>query len=111
MWWYNFKTIFKLLFEITFELFKLLFWVGLYAIFIALPLQLLWNYLIPDIFGLPEITFWQAFWMRFLIATFMNTNISFFKTLKKPKKEKSEKKEIEEKVLDLYHVKNLRNYE
>ena len=68
MLWYNFKIIFKLLFEIIFELFKLLFWIGLYAVFIALPLQLLWNYLIPDIFGLPEITFWQAFWMRFLIA-------------------------------------------
>ena len=30
------------------------------AIIIALPTMWLWNYLMPEIFGLTEIGFWQA---------------------------------------------------
>jgi len=43
--------------------------IGLVAIVIVLlgyPLMLLWNWLIPNIFGLPEITFWQAIGLNFL---------------------------------------------
>lgn len=43
--------------------------VGLVAIAIVLlgyPLMLLWNWLIPNIFGLPEITFWQAIGLNLL---------------------------------------------
>ena len=32
------------------------------------PLMLLWNVLIPEIFGLPEITFWQACGLNALSA-------------------------------------------
>ena len=42
---------------------------GMIAIAIVLlgyPLMLLWNWLIPNIFGLPEITFWQAIGLNFL---------------------------------------------
>jgi len=38
----------------------------------ALPIMWTWNYVMPDVFGLPELNFWQAFWgglmMKFLIG-------------------------------------------
>lgn len=36
------------------------------AIFSALPIMLLWNWLMPDIFGLTTINFWQALGICFL---------------------------------------------
>jgi hypothetical protein len=42
---------------------------GMIAIVIVLlgyPLMMLWNWLMPVIFGLPEITFWQAIGLNFL---------------------------------------------
>lgn len=36
------------------------------AIIIALPTMWLWNYLMPVIFGLPEIGFWQALCLNIL---------------------------------------------
>lgn len=32
----------------------------LVAAIIALPVMLLWNYVVPEVFGLKEINFWQA---------------------------------------------------
>lgn len=43
--------------------------IGMIAIAIVLlgyPLMLLWNWLMPNIFNLPEITFWQAIGLNFL---------------------------------------------
>ena len=43
--------------------------IGMIAIAIVLlgyPLMLFWNWLMPIIFGLPEITFWQAIGLNFL---------------------------------------------
>lgn len=34
--------------------------VSLFTCIIAFPVMLLWNWLMPIIFGLPVITFWQA---------------------------------------------------
>lgn len=34
----------------------------------ALPCMLLWNMLMPDIFGLPTLSFWQAFGLNILSA-------------------------------------------
>jgi membrane protein required for beta-lactamase induction len=51
----------------SFETFAAL--IGLVAIVIVLlgyPLMLLWNWLMPIIFGLPEITFWQAIGLNLL---------------------------------------------
>ncbi len=39
--------------------------VGVSLVF-ALPVYFLWNALMPDIFGLIEITFWQAFGLMVL---------------------------------------------
>jgi hypothetical protein len=30
------------------------------ALFLALPTMWLWNNLLPDMFGVPSVTFWQA---------------------------------------------------
>lgn len=35
---------------------------------LALPIMLLWNWLMPAIFNLPTITFWQAFGLNLLIS-------------------------------------------
>jgi len=42
---------------------------GLIAIVMVLlgyPVMLLWNWLMPELFGLPEITFWQAIGLNIL---------------------------------------------
>ena len=38
----------------------------------AAPLMLLWNALIPTIFGLGKITFWQAFGLEILVGILFN---------------------------------------
>jgi hypothetical protein len=52
---------------------------GMIAIVIVIlgyPLMLLWNWLMPVIFGLPEITFWQAIGLNLLSTVlFKSTTI------------------------------------
>jgi hypothetical protein len=36
------------------------------SILTAFPLMLLWNWLMPDLFGLQQINFWQALGLAFL---------------------------------------------
>jgi len=51
--------------------------VGLLAIFAVLlgyPVMLLWNWLMPDIFGLPQITFWQAIGLHFLSSALIKSS-------------------------------------
>lgn len=53
---------------------------GLIALFILLalltawPTQLLWNWLMPVIFGLTKITFWQALGINLLTGTLFRTS-------------------------------------
>ena len=42
----------------------LLFW----SLLLAWPFQLLWNWLVPAIFGLGKITFFQAFGLKLLLS-------------------------------------------
>ena len=42
--------------------------IALVALILGLPLMLLWNWLMPTIFGLPFITFGQAIGLNFLSA-------------------------------------------
>lgn len=49
--------------------------VGL-ALLIGGPLWLLWNWLMPDIFGLPHITFWQAVGLNLLCSILFKPTIS-----------------------------------
>jgi hypothetical protein len=47
----------------------------LVAILYALPTLILWNLLMPDIFGLPSIGFWQAIGLNLLSAILLKSNI------------------------------------
>lgn len=46
------------------------------AIVLALPTYFLWNYLMPDLFGLGEITFWQAFWLNVFTSILFKSSSS-----------------------------------
>lgn len=39
---------------------------AVFGLIVALPLQLCWNLLMPDIFGVSAISFWQAYGLLFL---------------------------------------------
>ena len=43
------------------------------------PLMLLWNWLMPTIFGLPYITFWQACGLQLMAALLFKSNINIDK--------------------------------
>ena len=46
---------------------------GIVALILGLPLMLLWNWLMPTLFGLPIITFWQAVGLNFLSSILFKT--------------------------------------
>ncbi len=46
------------------------------ALIITWPVQLLWNWLMPAIFSLPAITFWQALGLQILIALLFKLSVS-----------------------------------
>ena len=82
--------------------------VGLYAVSIflavglalSIPLCLLWNWLMPHIFGLPTINILEAFGLSALI-TFLNpTAINFNKPKKKVKTDNIDK-QLEEVFQDI----------
>ena len=41
-----------------------------FSLLIAFPIKWLWNGVMPDVFGLPEITFWKAYGMYLLFHLF-----------------------------------------
>lgn len=52
------------------------------GVFGALPIMLLWNWLMPMLFGLKVITFWQSFGLLILSSLlFKSPNISNFKNI------------------------------
>ena len=48
----------------------------LIALVMGLPLQLLWNWLVPGIFGLPSIGFWQAVGLNVMFGILFRPNIN-----------------------------------
>ena len=48
----------------VFAIIMMVFW----SLVLAWPFQLLWNWLVPAIFGLGKITFFQAFGLKLLLA-------------------------------------------
>ena len=46
------------------------------GILLALPLQLLWNWLMPTLFNLPVITFWQALGLNMLAGILFKSNVN-----------------------------------
>lgn len=57
-------------------------WVTLFICALALgmllvwPLVWMWNFVMPDVFGLPEITYWQMFWLYCLIQILFKLNVT-----------------------------------
>ena len=49
--------------------------VGL-ALLMAWPVMLLWNYVMPDVFGLTVITFWQALALSMLASFLLKSSSS-----------------------------------
>ena len=50
--------------------------IGLVVVLFGWPLMGLWNWLMPTIFGLPTITFWQAVGLN-LLSTILFKDASF----------------------------------
>jgi hypothetical protein len=48
--------------------------IALLGILLGLPLQLLWNWLMPTIFNLPTITFWQAMGLNIMASILFKDN-------------------------------------
>ena len=46
---------------------------------LGLPLQLLWNWLMPSIFGLKYITFWEAVGLNTIASILFKSNINIKK--------------------------------
>lgn len=43
----------------------------------AFPIMWMWNYVMPDVFGLPQINVWQSFWGCFMIRLiFSGTHVT-----------------------------------
>lgn len=48
----------------------------IWAFIIGYPVKIIWNWIMPVIFELPRITFWQA-WGMFFLSTILFKNVSF----------------------------------
>jgi len=55
------------------------FIVLLVVLLLGLPLQLLWNWLMPSLFNLPHITFWQAVGLNLISSILFKSNINIKK--------------------------------
>ena len=51
----------------------------LLVMLLGLPLQFLWNWLMPDIFGLRYITFWEAVGLNTISSILFKSNINIKK--------------------------------
>ena len=50
---------------------------GLLFLVLAWPVSLLWNWLMPEVFGLPILSYWQAAGLIMLLNLLLNINFSF----------------------------------
>lgn len=49
-----------------------MFFLGLIvSLVLTWPIMWLWNYLMPSIFGLPTLTFWQTYGLQVLVGCFV----------------------------------------
>jgi hypothetical protein len=51
----------------------------LLVMLLGLPLQILWNWLMPSIFGLKYITFWEAVGLNTISSILFKSNINIKK--------------------------------
>jgi hypothetical protein len=57
----------------------LLGFIAIVIVLLGYPVMLLWNWLMPEIFGLSEITFWQAIGLNVLCTILFRPSISIKK--------------------------------
>lgn len=57
-------------FIVILALFLYLFVAPIFALIFAYPIMFVWNMVIPQVFGLPHLTFWQA-WALDLVVTWL----------------------------------------
>jgi hypothetical protein len=48
----------------------------LVAMLFGLPLQILWNLLMPELFSLPYISFWQACGLNLIAGILFRSNVT-----------------------------------
>ena len=65
------------IFAYTAALFIVFAGVFLFCALVSLPFWLFWNWLIPDIFGLPEITWLQAFGLWTFLVLIRSSNFKY----------------------------------
>ncbi len=53
--------------------------VVLLVMLLGIPLQLLWNWLMPSIFGLKYITFWEAVGLNAISSILFKSNVNIKK--------------------------------
>ena len=70
------KLLSKIL-NFTFAAFLVLGGVFLFCALVSLPFWLMWNWLIPTIFGLPEITWLQAFGLWTFLVLIRSSNFKY----------------------------------
>ena len=51
----------------------------LLVILLGMPLQLLWNWLMPNLFNLPYISFWQAVGLNLMATILLRPTINIKK--------------------------------
>lgn len=52
----------------------------LWSLIIGLPLWILWNLVMHDVFGLPHISFWQAVGIQLIASLLFKSNTTINKT-------------------------------
>ena len=73
------------IFAYTFALILIIGGVFLFCALASLPFWLMWNWLIPTIFGLPEITLLQAFGLWTFLVLIRSSNFKYKKVLNNTK--------------------------
>ena len=64
------------LFNLITELAMLVVFIAIYAVILALPTMLLWNWVMPDVFGLETIGFFHALGLNLLCGVLVRSRTS-----------------------------------
>lgn len=57
--------------------YDVLYFIGMFllglivSLVLTWPIMWLWNYLMPSVFGLPTLTFWQTYGLQVLVGCFV----------------------------------------
>ena len=53
--------------------------IAIVMVLLGYPVMLLWNWLMPTIFNLPTLTFWEAFGLNVMSGILFRTNVNIKK--------------------------------